>query len=103
MSNVIHTQGCCSTQTSPFITKTEKNDKLPVAIIGAGPVGLAAAAHLASRRESFILLEAGSQVDYSLHGLITLIKLQRACWNRKIGHILIQKNCQQEKNLLNNT
>ncbi|WP_245637807.1 NAD(P)-binding domain-containing protein [Cytobacillus solani] len=66
MSNVIHTQGCCSTQTSPFITKTVKNDKLPVAIIGAGPVGLAAAAHLASRGESFILLEAGSQVGANI-------------------------------------
>ncbi|MBN9492830.1 NAD(P)-binding domain-containing protein [bacterium] len=33
---------------------------LPVAVIGAGPVGLAAAAHLLSRSERPILLEAGS-------------------------------------------
>jgi len=33
---------------------------LPVAIIGAGPIGLAAAAHLASRREPFVLVEAGA-------------------------------------------
>lgn len=35
---------------------------LPVAIIGAGPVGLAAAAHLKSRNQPFILLEAGETV-----------------------------------------
>ena len=32
---------------------------LPVAVIGAGPVGLAAAAHLHSYRQPFIVLEAG--------------------------------------------
>ena len=35
---------------------------LPVAIIGAGPVGLAAAAHLASRDQPFVVLEAGPSV-----------------------------------------
>ena len=35
---------------------------LPVAVIGAGPVGLAAAAHLVSRGETPIVLEAGEQV-----------------------------------------
>jgi thioredoxin reductase len=38
------------------------NNSLPVAIIGAGPVGLAAAAHLAVRNQPFILLEAGVTV-----------------------------------------
>jgi thioredoxin reductase len=33
---------------------------LPVAVIGAGPVGLAAAAHLAARGEPFVVLEAGA-------------------------------------------
>jgi len=36
-----------------------ENKKLPVAIIGGGPVGLAAAAHLVKRGESFVLFEAG--------------------------------------------
>jgi len=35
---------------------------LPVAVIGAGPVGLAAAAHLAAKRQKFIVLEAGTAV-----------------------------------------
>ncbi len=39
-----------------------KNEKLPVAIIGGGPVGLAAAAHLIKRNETFILFEAGEKI-----------------------------------------
>jgi thioredoxin reductase len=40
--------------------------KLPVAIIGAGPVGLAAAAHLVTRGESFVLFDAGKEVGAHL-------------------------------------
>ncbi|GIM91975.1 FAD-dependent oxidoreductase [Paractinoplanes toevensis] len=36
-----------------------QHDELPVAVIGAGPVGLAAAAHLAERGIAFTVLEAG--------------------------------------------
>jgi len=39
---------------------------LPVAIIGAGPVGLAAACHLAERRQPFVLLEAGPAVGHAV-------------------------------------
>ncbi|MEQ8334507.1 FAD-dependent oxidoreductase [Nisaea sp.] len=39
---------------------------LPVAIIGAGPVGLAAAAHLAERGVPFLLLEAGDAVGAAI-------------------------------------
>ena len=35
---------------------------LPVAVIGAGPIGLAAAAHLAKRNIPFLLFEAGDSV-----------------------------------------
>jgi thioredoxin reductase len=35
---------------------------LPVAVIGAGPVGLAAAAHLVRYHQPFVVLEAGAQV-----------------------------------------
>lgn len=40
----------------------ETTKSLPVAIIGAGPVGLAAAAHLTIRNQPFILFEAGKTV-----------------------------------------
>ncbi|MES2732121.1 MAG: NAD(P)-binding domain-containing protein [Bacteroidota bacterium] len=40
----------------------ETNHTLPVIIIGAGPVGLAAASHLALRNQPFLLFEGGSTV-----------------------------------------
>ncbi len=40
--------------------------KLPIAIIGGGPIGLAAAAHLLERGEEFIVLEAGATVGASV-------------------------------------
>jgi thioredoxin reductase len=40
----------------------ETNKSLPIAIIGAGPVGLAAAAHLKVRNLPFLLFEAGKTV-----------------------------------------
>ncbi|HAS44090.1 MAG TPA: glutamate synthase [Microscillaceae bacterium] len=42
--------------------KMNNNQTLPVAIIGAGPVGLAAAAHLVERNIPFYLFEAGDTV-----------------------------------------
>ena len=39
---------------------------LPVVVIGAGPVGLAAAVHLATRHQRFLLLEAGPAVGTHL-------------------------------------
>ena len=36
---------------------------LPVVIVGAGPIGLAAAANLAVRNVDFVVLEAGAEVD----------------------------------------
>ena len=39
-----------------------KNQNLPVAVIGAGPVGMAAAAHLSLRKIPFLLFEAGDSV-----------------------------------------
>ncbi|GIH25321.1 flavoprotein [Acrocarpospora phusangensis] len=46
-------------------TPPGRND-LPVVVIGAGPVGLAAAAHLAERGLDFLVLEAGEQVAASV-------------------------------------
>lgn len=42
-------------------------EQLPVAIIGAGPVGLAAAAHLHERDLPFVILEAGPAVGHAMH------------------------------------
>jgi flavin-dependent dehydrogenase len=41
-------------------------DRLPVVVIGAGPVGLAAAAHLAEREQDFLVLEAGGAVGAAI-------------------------------------
>ncbi|WP_347860826.1 NAD(P)-binding domain-containing protein [Salimicrobium sp. PL1-032A] len=48
--------------------------KLPVAIIGGGPVGLAAAAQLAVREEPFVLFESGDAVgtNFSDYGHVRL-------------------------------
>ena len=40
--------------------------KLPVAVVGAGPIGLAAAAHLVQRGETPLLFEAGPEVGHSV-------------------------------------
>ena len=43
-----------------------RNEALPVAVLGAGPVGLAAAAELMERRIPFVVLEAGKRVGANL-------------------------------------
>jgi thioredoxin reductase len=43
-----------------------QNTEAPVVVIGAGPVGLAAAAHLADRGIDFLVLEAGEAVAASI-------------------------------------
>jgi thioredoxin reductase len=40
--------------------------ELPIAIIGAGPIGLAAAAHLIERNMPFVVFEAGPRVGHSM-------------------------------------
>jgi hypothetical protein len=47
-------------------TPSLERDQLPVAVIGSGPVGLAAAAHLLSRGETPLVLEAGDTVGASI-------------------------------------
>jgi len=46
----------------------EPRAALPVAIIGAGPIGLAAAAHLATRELPFVVFEAGASAGHHLDG-----------------------------------
>ncbi|WP_207460577.1 FAD-dependent oxidoreductase [Azospirillum sp. SYSU D00513] len=47
---------------------TSSASGLPVAVIGAGPVGLAAAAHLARRGLTALLFERGPSVGHALRG-----------------------------------
>lgn len=51
---------------TPPVLATDRLTTLPVVIIGAGPVGLAAAANLVERGIDFIILEAGDRVGASV-------------------------------------
>jgi thioredoxin reductase len=46
---------------------TQQGESLPVVVIGAGPVGLAAAAHLAERDVDFTVLESGTEAGAAVH------------------------------------
>ncbi|MCZ8536869.1 NAD(P)-binding domain-containing protein [Paenisporosarcina quisquiliarum] len=52
---------CCSSPKSTMEAPT-----LPTVIIGAGPVGLAAAAHLAAKNEPFLIIEVGPTVGHNI-------------------------------------
>ena len=51
---------------SPRTSRASRLDTLPVAIIGAGPIGLAAAAHLTERGIDFTIYEAGDEIGASV-------------------------------------
>ncbi len=51
---------------TPRVVDADRVSTLPVAIIGAGPIGLAAAANLVERGIDFIVFEAGDQVAASV-------------------------------------
>ena len=86
----VTSSSCCTPRVPSNTKETVKeehasyNGNLPVAIIGAGPIGLAAAAHLAERGQNFILLRPdpallktsfnGGTYDYSRHGSTISIK-----------------------------
>lgn len=57
-ANILSECGCDVKESTPL----EVNRGLPVAIIGGGPVGFAAAVHLVAKGEPFVLFEAASQV-----------------------------------------
>ncbi|MEU4231220.1 FAD-dependent oxidoreductase [Nonomuraea sp. NPDC026600] len=60
--------GCCgpaAVELEPS-AQAARPDELPIVVIGAGPVGLAAAAHLAERNLDYLVLEAGEQAGASV-------------------------------------
>ncbi|MEU4408136.1 FAD-dependent oxidoreductase [Streptosporangium sp. NPDC023963] len=56
-------RGPAAVEIEPF---TSEGGEPPVVVIGAGPVGLAAAAHLVERGLNFLLLESGQQAGASI-------------------------------------
>lgn len=66
------------------------NTSLPIAVIGAGPVGLAAAAHLLARGLTPLVLEAGPQVGHSVRqwGHVRMFTPWRWCIDRQAATML---------------
>lgn len=64
--------------------------RLPIAVIGAGPVGLAAAAHLLARGETPLVLEAGPAVGHAVRqwGHVRMFTPWRFCVDRQAGALL---------------
>ncbi len=64
--------------------------RYPVAVIGAGPVGLAAAAHLAARNEAFVVLEGGREAGEAMRqwGHVRLFSPWRFCVDREAARLL---------------
>jgi hypothetical protein len=57
---------CIRVDTFLMRRQTLMLSSFPVAVIGGGPVGMAAAAYLAKRKQAFILIEKGNTVGESL-------------------------------------
>ncbi|KUF28621.1 NAD(P)-binding domain-containing protein [Lysinibacillus sp. F5] len=101
--NVIKQNGsCCTTGKDIEVHETfnDLNKNLPTVIIGAGPIGLAAAAHLVEHNQTFILLEAGNEVAHNIRtwGHVTLFSPWRYNIN-KAAKALLEETDWQEPNL----
>ncbi|QPQ30804.1 NAD(P)-binding domain-containing protein [Lysinibacillus sp. JNUCC 51] len=85
---------CCTTAKDIEVQETfnDLTKVLPIVIIGAGPIGLAAAAHLVEKNQSFILLEAGSEIAHNIRtwGHVTLFSPWRYNIN-KTAKILLEE------------
>ena len=66
------------------------SNELPVAVLGAGPVGLAAAAHLSERALPFVIFEAGESVGASIRrwGHVRLFSPWRSDMDRAAQRLL---------------
>ena len=82
---------CCGADNSTCgCATTTQSSALPTAIIGAGPVGLAAAAQLIARNEPFVLIEAGPAAGASITrwGHVRLFSPWRYCIDRASERLL---------------
>lgn len=83
---------CCSPtkETEVKMTAHQNDKKLPIVIIGAGPIGLAAAAHLVEQKQAFILLEAGPEIAHNIRswGHVTLFSPWRYNINKVAKSLL---------------
>ncbi|MGE7129029.1 NAD(P)-binding domain-containing protein [Lysinibacillus xylanilyticus] len=98
--NVIkQNSSCCTTAKDIAVQETfnDLNKELPIVIIGAGPIGLGAAAHLVEKNQSFILLEAGSEIAHNIRtwGHVTLFSPWRYNIN-KAAKVLLEETDWQE-------
>lgn len=64
---ILNRQDCCGISNHESIGWKKDLNELPIAVIGAGPVGLAAAANLVDRGQKFVLLEAGPKVGSNIN------------------------------------
>ncbi|AVK84826.1 flavoprotein [Lysinibacillus sp. B2A1] len=95
------TESCCTTAKGIEVPEAFNiNKKLPIVIIGAGPIGLAAAAHLVEQKQAFILLEAGNEIAHNIRtwGHVTLFSPWRYNIN-KAARALLEGSDWVEPNL----
>ncbi|WGT41634.1 NAD(P)-binding domain-containing protein [Lysinibacillus sp. 1 U-2021] len=89
---IINQNGSCCTTKAIEVQETvnNSNKKLPIVIIGAGPIGLAAAAHLVEQKQAFILLEAGHEIAHNIRtwGHVTLFSPWRYNINKAAKALL---------------